>query len=164
MSHEAHTTSENQPERGRNTSAREIPLEAAWCIEYLREVGGGVTFVELVQLLEKRGIGVKGEHAICSSVDPNLILWLGLSEQAKNILLAFMRHPDVTVSLANWLSYAVDGAIPTLPMAFDLPPGGLLEPHWVPVKFDPAQPTGRLRHKLGYDMVRVGDRWEPVRS
>lgn len=117
---------------------REYPLrdalrEGRWAdavVEKCRQLGGGVTFVELKDMLG-RYMDVQGTWAW--EIAPNTILWADMSEQ----FLAVMdeARPRLDIAPAAWLVYAMDGGLLSLPLAKRIPKGGYKSEHWLPVCF-----------------------------
>lgn len=96
-----------------------------------------VTFAELVRLLEPYA-EVRGDLAIISPQDPNIIIWAGLSETFIDVLATLLRGHRICYAPASVLAYAIDGAISTLPVVKRPPKRGYKDLHWLPVCLRPG--------------------------
>lgn len=94
----------------------------------------GVTFVEIGQLIEGRGIAAKGDLSLLIK-DYNVVLWTGMSERFLEIVMAMQARKRVIPKPTSVLVYAVDGVLLTLPLAKRN--RRYKTPHWVPTVFDP---------------------------
>jgi hypothetical protein len=123
---------------------REYPLrdalrEGRWAdavVEKCRQLGGGVTFVELKDMLG-RYMDVRGTWAW--EIAPNTILWADMSEQFLDVMTA--ARPRLDIAPAAWLVYAIDGGLLRLPIAKRVPKAGYKTEHWLPVCFRAKEAT-----------------------
>lgn len=89
---------------------------------------GHVTFPELLSALEPY-FHVRGERALY--LRPNLILWLGVSEQLTQILERMAKTGSLYFQPCHFLVYCCDGVMLRLPIARRQRP--YTKPHWLPV-------------------------------
>jgi hypothetical protein len=105
-------------------------------IDYIRRYRH-VTFVEVTRFLAQRGVNVKGDLAICGrrtadgQVDPNLILWAGVSQDVVDVIGQAL--PSIEYQAADLLTYMCDGAVLRFPVAKRPPRNGYATPHWLPL-------------------------------
>ncbi len=108
----------------------------------VRETGGGVSFVEIVQLLEPY-MPVQGDQILTWPGYPTIVLWSGMSHEFCQVILDLMSEGILKCSPTEWLVYMADREILRLPLATELVQ--YKELHWLPVVFDlvdsQAQPT-----------------------
>lgn len=95
---------------------------------YVREVGSGVSFVELDLHID--GF-TGGDRAI--EILPNLILWVEMTETATNAIRLLKTSGRVVFTPTNPLVYFIDGRVPKYPTASRPPKGGYKDIHWAPV-------------------------------
>jgi len=86
-----------------------------------------VTFAELVRYLETSA-DVRSDLAIISPQDPNIILWMGLSQAFVDALAELLKQGRVRYAPASLLTYMIDGAFPALPIAKRPPKRGYKDP------------------------------------
>jgi hypothetical protein len=98
----------------------------------------GVTFVELERLLSEK-IEIEGDYEIASSVDPNIIFWVNVSERFADIMNELIASGRVEISPAQPFVYAVDGKQVAMDVAKRPPEEGYQEPHWLPLQFNPPE-------------------------
>ena len=91
-----------------------------------------VSFAELVRALQDHA-DVRGSVAIVSANDPNMVLWMGVSQAFVDALADLFEQGRVHYARASLLTYIIDGAFPTLPVAKRPPKRGYKNPHWLPV-------------------------------
>ena len=126
----------NYTQGGRQTwevlaSAGQIP-EAIGAIVAERD---HVTFCE-VQVALEAYLPVHGDCAI--ELRPNLFLWVGLSVELVRALRQAHDGGLIHFHPASTLLYAIDGAIPRIPVARRTPPPqGFKKPRWLPVMLRP---------------------------
>ena len=107
--------------------------DLAGAIEAYVKAYDWVTFPELMRKLEPHVPGgVRGEWAICTPADPNLILWTGMSEPFKDALRGLLAERRLFFHPAELLTYLVDGGLMRMPLASRPPKDGYKAPHWLP--------------------------------
>lgn len=99
----------------------------------VRETGGGVSFVEIAQLLEPY-MPVKGDRQLTYPDHPMIVLWDGMSHEFCQLMQELVSEQNLTCSPTEWLVYLADREMLTLPVATELTE--YQEPHWLPVVFD----------------------------
>jgi len=73
--------------------------------------------------------------------DLNVILWINVSRDFSEALVAAMGSKRIQHKPAPFLVYFIDGICLDLPLAKRPPKSGYKKPHWCPVVFDPM-PVG----------------------
>lgn len=107
-----------------------------------------VTFPELMRKLEPHVPGgVRGQWAICSPQDENVILWTGMSEVFQHAIRDLLAARRLFFHPAQLLTYLIDGGLLRLPVAKRLPKGGYKAPHWVPVCLRTVPPREQRRRR-----------------
>ena len=101
-------------------------------VEYVERMGGGVSFVELERNVE----GFSGEYEF-GILEKNLVFWQGVSNEAVDALNALMESGEVELVPTSPLTYHVDGAVPSLPVAKQA--RAYKEPRWVPIAINLPQ-------------------------
>ena len=91
-----------------------------------------VSFAEISRKF-KPYLETEGDHAICSNLDPNIILFYGLSEGLADAILKVLSGGQVEIAPCSWLIYMIDGRLPAMPLAKRPPKAGYKNPCWVPV-------------------------------
>lgn len=91
-----------------------------------------VSFVELLNHLEPR-FGVRGDLAFSLNNDPNLIVWVGVSEEFTAALRQLLAEKRVFFHPGSVMAYAIDGGLLQMPVASRPPKGGYRTPHWIPI-------------------------------
>lgn len=110
------------------TPAREGRLADA--IEaYVRQYDW-VTFVELGRRLDPY-FDLKGSWAL--EVAPNVILWLGMSQQFVDAVEELRHAKRVWAWPSSFLTYMIDGGGLKLPLAKRIPKTGYKKERWLPV-------------------------------
>jgi len=100
-------------------------------VDFVRKMGGGVTFVELMNLLGERA---KGNHSYCIGDNATIVLWTGISlafSEAIHHLLQEKRLEQVPTLM---LTYILEGDILGLPIAKGN--YNYEKSHWLPVIFN----------------------------
>ena len=108
----------------------------------VRETGGGVSFVEIVQLLESY-MTVEGERQLTYPDHPMIVLWVGMSHEFCQLMRELVSEQVLKCRPTEWLVYLADRAVLTLPLATEL--AEYQEPHWLPVVFDLIVPPSTTR-------------------
>jgi hypothetical protein len=125
--------------------------EYAEAVERLVKQRDCVSMIEVENLLEPY-LPIRGYVAWVLD-DPNLILWLGMSEEFMAVLKELNTRKRVFPHPASLLIYMIDGGrIPTLPIAKKPPKGGYKTEHWIPICLRPVpieEPKGRRQKKAG---------------
>lgn len=91
-----------------------------------------VSWVELVQQMERLGVDTEGDGTVELTDCPNLCLWLGLSDRAIEIVASGYFRARVELHPSDSLVYLMDGGIPNLPIAKKPPKNGYSTLHWAP--------------------------------
>ena len=93
-----------------------------------------VSFAELArEFVEFR----EGEHAVCMGAGANVVLWMGLTEEASVAFDLLRRESSVVTLPTTVLTYVVDGHMLKLPIAKTTRPYKTL--HWMPVVLRPFE-------------------------
>ena len=103
-----------------------------------------VTFVQISEFLERRGIRTKGRMNLSLASDQNVLLWSGMSRPMCDVLLALMDEKRIFAHRASVTAYHVHGGVLSLPLADAPRARGLAQPHWLPVAFRVMPPTWAL--------------------
>lgn len=106
-------------------------------VEALIADQGGVTFVEIAQLLARRGVPVEGTLELVIA-DRNIVLWAGMSERFMTIMEAVRARRRVTPRPTSALTYMADGGFLRLPLAKQAR-RRYTTPHWLPTVFSTAR-------------------------
>jgi hypothetical protein len=107
-----------------------------------------VSFVELEHLLEAY-MPVEGNQAIAMGQDEDIIIWGGMSQAFRDLVLALLRSERVSREPSSTLTYLIDGKSISLPLAKRLPKGGYKTPHWLPICFRVASKAKITRRRKG---------------
>ncbi len=91
-----------------------------------------VSFAELQEHVESAGFDASGDVSLVLPGDPNLVVWVGLSEGVFTAVESLLKAKTVFLYPCSWLTYLTDGKLLTLPTAKRPPRGGYKNPHWVP--------------------------------
>lgn len=89
-----------------------------------------VTFPELLRRLEPF-TEVRGSFAL--EIAPNVILWLGMSEQIIDAVQQLQREKRIWPWPSSVFVHLIDGGLLKLPIAKRLPKGGYKKERWLPV-------------------------------
>lgn len=106
-------------------------------IESIR-LRGDCTIPTLLEVLESHGVEVQGECVIHCQGRPNTLLWGGMSERARDAMLALQQDPRTIINAVSLLVFLLDGSpILRLPIA-ERPDRArdYTKQHWVPVTID----------------------------
>ena len=110
----------------------------------VRETGGGVSFVEIVQLLDPY-MPVQGDRQLTYPDHPTIVLWDEMSHEFCQLMLELVSEQILKCSPTEWLVYIADRMVLTLPLATELTQ--YQEPHWLPVVFDLVDPQLPIRNE-----------------
>lgn len=122
--------------RGALRSMGEAELDQA--ADYVREMGGGVSFAQLRRFVEDSlGMDSRGEWAL--DVGLNVVVWAGMSRAFLDFAMALRQTGRVEFTPTQPLVYLADGEFLTLPLAKNPPKKGYKEPHWAPVTIHPPK-------------------------
>lgn len=80
-------------------------------VDYIKKVGGGVSFVEISQMDE----GPDKTYSL--ELYDNLIVWPTLSEEMSKALQNLIATRRVQINPTPILTYFIDGAVPDFPLA-----------------------------------------------
>lgn len=102
------------------------------------------SFPDVVDYFDAVGLTSSGDVVICEGRDPNVVLWLGVSEllsaAVREVLDAGAAHlVPVPVVVAMWNGGAVRFPIARGPR----PAGGYRSPHWAPAMIRQGPPPER---------------------
>jgi hypothetical protein len=78
-------------------------------------------------------IPVEGDQTLETYEDPNLLAWVGVSEEFAGVMLHLVFSGAVHFHPASEAYHIKLGANPGLPVLKRLPKGRLKRPHWFPV-------------------------------
>lgn len=114
---------------------------------FKKELCIGVTFAELVAFF---GDKIAGDYAWI--IEPNMVLWMGLSEDFLDAMGALVKEGQLEIKPATPLVYIMDGLCLTLPLV----KGNYRykKPHWFPVCFSLVKTDGLEKETKG-KMVRL---------
>jgi hypothetical protein len=86
---------------------------------------------------------------------PNLILWAGMSQAWVDVLNELCRAGGLWREPCAFLTYLMDGACLTMPIATRPPKQGYATPHWAPSCVRPIEPIApRKRKRYGHPAAR----------
>jgi hypothetical protein len=94
----------------------------------VRDIGGGVSFVEIVNAV---GEEANGDLQL-GWPNLNVVLWFGVSEAFINAFA--LAKQQIYPHPSDFLVYMMDGAVPHIPVAKQLKKP-YKKPHWLPVVF-----------------------------
>lgn len=97
-------------------------------VKTVRDIGGGVSFVEIVNAI---GEEANGDLQI-GWPDLNVQLWFGVSDDFIDAFNLAKQH--IYPHPSEFMVYMMDGAVPNMPIAKQLKKR-YKEPHWLPVVF-----------------------------
>lgn len=106
-----------------------------------------VTYPEIMQLLEAPGFPVAGDVAMCTTSDPNVVFWGGMSEELVDLMTELLSEDKIHMHAAHEYTYLLSGCMASLPVAKRPPQSGYRKPHWYPVTFNPGPPCGEVVDK-----------------
>ncbi|NYF57875.1 hypothetical protein [Micromonospora purpureochromogenes] len=101
-------------------------------LDLIRRHRTGTSFVEVVGAIDAAGVPTDGEAALCSSRDPNILYWVGVSSEVVDAVTELLRAKLVHLHPTEPLVYHIDGQVPMFPIAQRPPSAGYKEPHWLP--------------------------------
>lgn len=109
-----------------------------------------VSFAELPRHLMQAGFDeadLTGDVALKKG--RNVILWARLSEAYADAITALVASKRLFLWQANVTLYAIDGAVPNMPVATRPPRAGYREPHWLPacLRTKPTEKTPNQKRK-----------------
>ena len=99
---------------------------------------GDSTIPALLEVLASHGVPTEGECVIHAHGRPNLLLWAGMSEEARDILMELNADPRTTVKAVSFLVFLLDG-MPILNLPIAQQPHltrDYVSPRWVPAVVD----------------------------
>lgn len=100
--------------------------------QYVRDIGGGVTFTEFCQNIE----GFSGGD-VAIEILPNVLLWHNLTQVGADAVKLVQKRKAIVPYPTSWLTYLIDGGpIPAYPLAKRPPKNGYKDLHWCPVVFN----------------------------
>jgi hypothetical protein len=104
-----------------------------------------VSFAELDQMVPgfKKEPDGKPTCLVFSEL-PQLVIWVGLSEEALNALDELWKSKKVFLNQCSWMVYMVDGRMLNLPIPKRKPRKGLKKDYWLPCVLD-TEPMKRGR-------------------
>jgi hypothetical protein len=109
-----------------------------------------VTYAEMAQVLAPL-IPVKGPLAAEVSTVPNLVLWIGMSQEWVDVLHELFSAGVLWRAPCASLTYLVDGAWLDMPIAKRQPKRGYATPHWAPSCVRPIEHIApRERKRYGH--------------
>lgn len=105
-------------------------------VAFIKERGGGVSFVELER--EFPGEFEGHEHALNLTDCDNVVLWQPVSPAMAGAINSASTNGRIVMKATQPIVYAIDGKMLTLPLASKA--RHYKAPRWLPVTFSPAQP------------------------
>lgn len=105
-----------------------------------------VTMVEIGQFLTGCSIDTKG-NLEWGIDDLNLVFWAGMSDEFCDIMAELKDRKTTQMEATNPMTYLIDGAMLSLPLAKRPPRQGYKDPHWAPICFrhkDRLKPKERV--------------------
>lgn len=118
--------------------------ELAEAVAELVESTDWVTFNQISQFLERLHVPSRGELNLSMSMDRNVLLWSGMSEEMSEVLVELMDQKRIFAHRSTVAAYHVQGGVLGLPLAESPRAGGLHHPHWLPVAFRAVPPPFAL--------------------
>jgi hypothetical protein len=103
-------------------------------VEFVGKRGPGVSFVEIERHLDGLGFPIDGHKALCTA--KNVVFWMGMSQPFVQLMQGLVASERLEMKPTIWLTYALDGALPSMPVAVRPPAGGYKKPRWSPVVFN----------------------------
>jgi hypothetical protein len=97
-----------------------------------------VSFAELASRFGRANFN-GGDRVI--ELEPNLILWGGLTQEASDAVRGLLSDGIIAVHPSSLMVYMADGCIPRMPIAKRIK--AYKKEHWLPVTLRPAKPRGR---------------------
>lgn len=96
---------------------------------------GSATLADIKQWISETGIPAKGSAALCNKDDPNIIFWVGFSQEALAVVYAILDTAGVEQRPISRLAAFAAGPMLNMPMVNRPPKAGYTEPHWLPTAF-----------------------------
>lgn len=111
-------------------------------VAYVERMGGGVSFVELRDLLTP-SIETEGSYEL-GLASKNVVFWTRMSEAFAEAVSTALRSGRIHQTPTEPLVYLIDGGYLDMPLVKRPPKRGYKEPHWLPVAFEVGpHPDGR---------------------
>ena len=110
--------------------SRELTVENV--IAFIKKVGGGVSFVELINHFKDTN-GCK-ELSIRGNSYSNIVLWTGMSEKFCDVMENVEASSEIEMVQVDTLVYVIDGIRPRLPIVKSM--RHYKSPRWLPVAYD----------------------------
>ena len=110
--------------------SRELTVENV--IAFIKKVGGGVSFVELINHFKDTN-GCK-ELSIRGNSYSNIVLWTGMSEKFCDVMENVEASSEIEMVQVNPVVYVIDGILLRLPIAQSM--RHYKSPRWLPVAYD----------------------------
>lgn len=115
----------------------------------IRRQRTGTSFVEIVAAIDAAGIPAEGDHALCNSGDPNIVLWPGISEEVVDAVTQLLHSGLAHLHPTDQLVYIADGAVPNMPVVSRPPVAGYKTPHWLPAVVNAGPAPDKTRRSAG---------------
>lgn len=111
--------------------------------DFIKGMGGGVTFVQLEGVARQHGVDPTGDLCLTgpphrTDHDPNIWLWAGVSTEFAEAISELNASGRVIPTPTTPLVYHADGKALSLPVVQRPPRGGYKDPHWIPAVFAAA--------------------------
>lgn len=110
--------------------SKELTLENV--IAFIKELGGGVSFVELKKHF--KGTSGNKEFSIRGNNYSNIVLWADMSEEFCDVMENIEASGEIEMLPTTPIVYACDGMMLRLPIAQSM--RHYKSPRWLPVAFD----------------------------
>jgi hypothetical protein len=99
--------------------------------DILAAIKRGTSFVELMRDVPS----LKGNFTWHAGSNPNLVLWVGMSEAAIEAMMELLREKKIDIVSTNLLVYLADGGMLQMPLVKSIKTK-YKKPHWLPVVFN----------------------------
>jgi hypothetical protein len=104
------------------------PITKELICEYVRQMGGGVSLVEL----KRKYADTTGEWTWHAHGRPNTIIWSGMSETFLDAVQGAIQDGTIELRATEWMVYMIDGGALHLPLAKRFTKKDFAKPRWVP--------------------------------
>jgi hypothetical protein len=104
--------------------------------ERVRDYIVATDFVSFAELANRFGDHFSGGDR-CLEVQPNLVLWAGMTEEASDAVRTLLNEQIIFAARTTQLIYLCDGRSLTFPIAKRA--RSYAKPHWVPVTLRPIE-------------------------
>lgn len=132
-----------------SASADDVTRGVSLCLDYIREMHGGVSLVELKNLLVQAGFECRGQIAVTMPADHNVVWWAGMSQVFADVMIKLLDTQAVELQPTAVLTYMIDGEVLKFPVVTRFRKGGHKKIHWFPVTYNlrESEQPARLQAK-----------------